>query len=254
MNRLIMILGAAFWLGACDGSSPPPPEPCEGPPECVDWDREACECRDSPLPCELEPAICESGEVDLEACECVPVEPPPPNVPDPAEYINLDRVDDIINGTSSRNPGLLHGLTFGGWRDPLNVAAKCSDEVEYIGFSNAGALHDFGVFGMELALEGEDFIVPQLRKVNRRCKENHPQHDLRFCGRSEMRKSRLVKYRGTEEEPRLDAHLDRAAMARGLAGRCRAKLAANAGSPYDSIAGWCQSMKLAGFSKEDCPQ
>jgi len=107
---------------------------------------------------------------------------------------------------------------------------------------------------MVLTREGEDFIVPQLRKVNRRCKENHPEHDPRFCGRSEMRKSRLLEYRGTEEEPRLDAHMEKANAARTLAGRCRAELQANGGSSFDSIAGWCQSMKLAGFSKEDCPQ
>ena len=268
MKRLTVILGATFWIGACNGS-PPPPKPCEGPTECVDWDVEACECRDV-----LPPPVCEElpecsgsdGTWDEETCWCVCPnggvfmedrgcqDPIPPPAPDPADYVNLDRVDDIINGTSSRNPGLLHGLTFGGWRDPLNVAANCPDEVEYIGFADEFKLGDFGAFGMELAREGEDFIIPQLWRVNRRCKANHPKHDPRFCGRSEIRKSRLAEYRGTKEEPRLDAHIEKANVARTLAGRCRSELLANNGSAYDSIAGWCQSMRLAGFSKEDCPQ
>ena len=45
-----------------------------------------------------------------------PLEPPPEppsDGPDPANYVNLSRVEDIINGTSTQNLGLLHGMTFG---------------------------------------------------------------------------------------------------------------------------------------------
>lgn len=224
------------------------PPVCEELPECAGsggtWDPEACDC------------ACPDFDVFVDGEGCAaPL--PPPDGPEPNDYVNMDRVDDIINGTSSQNPGLLHGLTFGGWRDPLFVASKCSDAVSYIGFEDQFDLEDFGNFGLVLASEGEDFIVPQLRRVNRRCNANHPEHDSRYCGRSEMRKTRLVEYRGTEEEPRLSAHMDRANHARVLAGRCRNALGVNGGFGFDSIAGWCGSLRQAGqetgFTVEDCP-
>lgn len=266
MKRLSM-LSVLLLLFGCNGTEPPPPpEGCELDPatcESGKVDPDTCQCvppEEPPPPegCELDPSTCESGKVDLDSCECVPIEPPDPNLPKPSDYVNMDRVDDIIEGTSSQNPGLLHGLPYGGWRDPLNVAANCPNEVEYIGFSTPNELVAFGEFGLELTREGEDFIVPQLRKVNRRCDPANPQHDPAFCGRSEMRKSRLEEYRGTEEAPRLDAHLKRASDARVLANRCLQTLRANGGFAYDSIAGWCQSFIQAknqtGFKIESCPQ
>lgn len=267
MKRLLTI-GILLVFFGCNGSQPPdPPDPppCDLDPatcESGKVDLEACECipPEPPPPpgCELDPATCESGEVDEDSCECVPVEPPDPDRPKPSDYVNMDRVDDIINGTSSQNPGLLHGLAWAGWRDPLNVADNCPNDVNYIGFDSGMALRGFGDFGAELTREGEDFIIPQLRKVNRRCDASHPQHDPAFCGRSEMRKSRLKEYRGTEEAPRLDAHMAKANEARQLAGRCLQPLRSNGGFSYDSIAGWCQSLMQAnnqtGFTVDDCPQ
>ena len=186
--------------------------------------------------------------------ELLPPEPPP-DVPDPKNYINLDRVEGIINGTSTKDPGLLHGMTFGGWRDPLAVVAKCpwacdgSDGPPFFEMDCA-ELTAYGNLGQELVQEGEEFIIPQLRKVNRRCKETHPQHDPRFCGRSEMRKSRLQEYRS-----RLDPHKETMNWTRGKAGTCRDALIAAGGGAYDSIAGWwCGSMTRAGFGVRDCPQ
>ena len=105
-------------------------------------------------------------------------------------------------------------MTFGGWRDPLSVAANCpwacdgSDGPPFFEM-DCGELRAYGNLGQKLVEEGEGFIIPQLRKVNRRCKETHPQHDPRFCGRSEMRKSRLKEYRF-----RLDPHKETARTGR----------------------------------------
>ncbi len=221
----------------------PEPPPCVELPECANtggtWDSSACACS------------CPDGSHFQEDRGCVE-DLPPPEGPDPADYLNMDRVEAIINGSAGQQ-SLLAGMTWAGWRDPLNVASNCPDDVEYIGFDNAQELEDFGNTGLGLTREGEDFMIPQMRKVNRRCRETHPQHRPAFCGRSEMTKTRLAEYR-----VRLDPHKERSNVMRVLAGRCTATLRANGGYAYDSIAGWCGSLRTAnettGFTADECPQ
>jgi len=256
-NKISSVLAVLllWYLPSCgtgDNGSP-----CVNWNGCVNWNIDTCECQDPPV-CTLLPTECPSGIVDFENCECIPVDSPPPPGPDPTNYIHIDRVPGIIDGTAVQ-VGLLHGLTWGGWRDPLRVAVECASDVRYIGFASPDELTAFGIFGRELTREGEDFMIPQMRTENRRCNKASPKFDPRFlkangdCARSEMRKSRLQEYHGTDENPRLDAHMQRVSEATRLAGRCRAKLL-DRGYAYDSTWGWCQKMTLAGFSQADCPQ
>lgn len=252
MNRWLIILGVAFWLGACNGA--PPPDVCE-----------------------LEPSDCNEGEdFDVEACECVPSPPPPTTTTppdgeaDPADYVHIDRVPGIIDGTAA-SLALLHWCPDANWRDPERVADRCDDDVaQYLGFPSSDALRTFGnPKGLELCREGEEDIEPQLRKENRRCNEGNPNFDPRFlkangdCARSEMRKTRLADYASKKLDDdgdpigRLRKHEAVSVPMRGRAGDCRAAVTAAGGSSYDSIAGFCGSLTKAeaetGFTVGDCP-
>lgn len=190
-----------------------------------------------------------------------PIEPPPTECQgEPDCYIHIDRVDDILNGTSTQNLGLMHWCPFTNWRDPRDVGNKCGNDVaNYLGFGSSAEILSFGeVEGMELCVEGDTQIVPQLQKENRRCDPDNPNYDERFlkadgsCGRSEMRKSRLVEYRA-----RLDPHQNRAIGLRARGGECRTALIAAGGGTFDSVAGFCSALKKAeaetGFTVDDCP-
>ena len=109
-------------LIACNGTEPPPldPPPVDPPPE----------------ECDLIPDDCLEGEeFDGVACECTPVEPPPVDPPpverpppatsDPGDYVHIDRVDGIVNGTPGA-PNLLHWCPDAMWRDPEKFAVEPS--------------------------------------------------------------------------------------------------------------------------------
>lgn len=219
---------------------------------------------DPPPPCDLE---CGEGEtLDPDECACVPDPPPPPPPPptdcqgEPSCYIHIDRVDDILNGTSTQNLGLMHWCPFTNWRDPRDVGNRCGDDVaQYLGFSSSAAILSFGeTEGMRLCTNGEQQIVPQLQKKNRRCDAENSNYDERFlkadgsCARSEMRKSRLIEYRAE-----LDPHQNRAIGLRARGGECRTAVVAAGGSAFDSAAGFCGSLNKAeaetGFTVDDCP-
>lgn len=179
-----------------------------------------------------------------------PPDPPPPdNRADPRDYVSMERVDGIIDGTAAQ-VGLLHGLTFGGWRDPIYVADHCPWAAGFLGFVAPEEMRAFGELGAGLTREGEDFVVPQLRKPNRRCDPDGPNHDPRFlrsdgtCGQSEMRKTRLAEFRS-----RLDPHMDVVDDTTARAAACQSDLLRrdpDTGA-YDSIRGWCDVMNRLGL-------
>ncbi len=186
---------------------------------------------------------------------------PEPERADPGNYVRLERVPAILNGTSSQDPGLIADLQFmawAGWRDPLKVADECpfacnGSQAVYFGLT-CDELRGFGAVGQRLVQEGENQIVPQLQKENRRCNPQHRLYDERFltakgeCARSEMRKTRLSDFRA-----RLARHSTQANAMRDTAQRCRSILVNAGGKPFDSIAGWCSAMKRTGFTVSDCP-
>lgn len=217
-------LGWGCGNGSDGGSTPPPPPPTStttAPPEATT----------STIP------------------ELPPPSPPPPDRADPRDYVSLERIDGIIDGTASA-PGLLHGLAFGGWRDPLYVADHCPWAANFLGFVSPDELREFGLFGAALTREGEDFVVVQLRKENRRCDPTNPNFDPRFlrtdgsCAKSEMRKSRLGEYRS-----RLEPHLEIVDDTRARAATCQAELLERdpITGAYDSIEGWCRVMNRLGL-------
>lgn len=191
--------------------------------------------------------------------DCPEQEPPPPLLGAvPGDYVHVDRVDGIIDGTSVRNPGLLHGMVFGGWRDPQNVAHFCSFACDgtqglYFGMT-CDELRAFGDTGLRLIREAENQIVPALRKDNRRCRHSHRLFDQAFlksngdCARAEITKTRFSRYRG-----RLNAHKKAMFAMVGRAQTCADELHSAGGGSYDSIAGWCRSMRTALFRLSDCP-
>lgn len=225
-EHLVTFAALMLLLFGCAGINVPAPE-C--PP-----------CKECPPPCPEPPVE-------------PPVEPPPTIGANPEDYVHIDRVNGIVNGTSSQDPGLMHGLVWGGWRDPLYVAVHCAIDVDYIGFTSVQELADFGETGRALSEEGT-VLIEKLWTKNRRCNPAHPLHDPRFlksdgsCERSEVRKEVLTEYRS-----RHDPHLERAADTQRRAQVCRPFLEANGGVPYDSIAGWCQSMERAGVHADSCP-
>jgi len=173
-----------------------------------------------------------------------PMPPPQPPEADPSDYIHIDRVDEIIHGTAVR-VGLLHGLTFSGWRDPLSVAARCPSATSFLGFSTTEMV-EFGKLGGRLTREGEDFMLPQLQKENRRCfvGKNFNEKFLKAngdCARSEMRKTRLTEYRDV-----LTPHMLVANGMRDIAQSCSAKLRAAGAPAYDAISGFCSALISVG--------
>ena len=218
MKKLLLIL---LLLGMSCNDTPPPVDPPIDPP--VD-----------PIDPPVDP----------------PTDPPPPLSADPTIYIHVDRIQGILTGTNSQNPGLLHGMTFGGWRDPMLVANVCPWAASYLGFTVEGLMF-FGETGMRLTREGEAVIIPQLMKENRRCDLDNRNYSEVFlkadgsCARSEMRKSKLKEYRS-----KLTPHLEKANKMRDKGRSCMNKLVEEglARSPvieigYDSIAGFCQQMQ-----------
>lgn len=93
-------------------------------------------------------------------------------------------------------------------------------------------MQDFARAGAALDAEGAGF-VGRLPLVNKRCNASHPEHDPRYCGRSDVLRSRLTEFRG-----RLTAHLEVArSLGDGLQGE------PGHGSDWDSIKGWCESQR-----------
>lgn len=195
----LKILAFAFVLSACQPQAPPPPEP---PPDVTD-----------PEP--------------------PPPEPPPDGLPkprQPEEYYPLDRVQEIRRELFIN----LQANAWQGWRDLIYVMEHCPWSLE----PNAKAVFPItldemkaaSVEGATLDREGFEFYN-RLPLVNVRCNPAHPEHDVRFCGRSGVLRKRLFAF-----NERLRAHLE-------LASSLRAALIGQPGyGTYDSLKGWCQYM------------
>ena len=242
-------------LIACNGTEPPPldPPPVDPPPE----------------ECDLIPDDCLEGEeFDGVACECTPVEPPPVDPPpverpppatsDPGDYVHIDRVDGIVNGTPGA-PNLLHWCPDAMWRDPEKFAVECSDSVGFFGFTTADDMRFFGnPTGLDLCQYAEHRFIPDLERENRRCTPDHELYDEAFlkedgtCARSEMRKARLKAFNDNIEGT-FGQHRVRSVDMRSKAGTCREWLRNNGGAVYDSIAGFCSSLNKAGVTAKACP-
>lgn len=249
LGLMALVILALLAIQVCTNTpTEPPSETCEPPDNPPNgrcgWNTESCswDCPEPPPP---------------------PPPPPPTTGAVPGDYVHVDRVDGIINGTSSQNPALLHGMVWAGWRDPVALADRCSFACNgtqglYFG-KTCDELRDFGAFGLVLLREGENQIIPNLEKDNRRCNPNHRLYDPAFlkgsgqCERAEIRRSRLMEYRGTDERPRLRAHKETMNRMRARAQTCATRLRANGGKSFDSITGWCAAMKLANFRLGDCP-
>lgn len=194
--------------------------------------------------------------------EPTPVEPvAPPDEPaqetasgGPGNYISMRRIDGILNGTSSQSPGLIAEAQFmawAGWRDPHNVATYCNTSAPYIGTTDR-ELTAFGNRGQQLTQEAETVWIPRWQRAgpNRRCeREPDPLTGPGWCDVTDVNKN--GPWKAFKDE--FDSHLQRASMFRTLAGRCRGFLVAHGGSDYDSIAGWCGSMRRAGVDAGACP-
>lgn len=236
---VLTILGLVFLQMAtpgCDNPPLPPAEPQPAPP--------------SPEPSEPSPE---------------PTPEPPPPEPQPApeptgqtvpsDYIRIERISGILNGTSGADPGLIaetQFLVWAGWRDPLYVAVRCNTSAFYLG-STEHELSTFGMDGMDLVRESEDVWIPrwQGEASNRRCGvEPDPPAGPGWCQVTNVRKD------GDWQRflDRFDQHLEMASVFREIASRCRNFLVAQPrGTDYDSIAGWCQSMRRAGVDANACP-
>lgn len=208
MKLLALSLLLLPILTACTPPAEPPPEP---PPTTT-------------APVEPPPPTTTAPPVEP------PVEPPPePGGRAPQDYPPLERVPGVVDDLNNA----LQENAWAGWRDPLYVVEHCADALQ----PNEGALFpmtssemtDFAHVGEGLDSEGAGFLE-RLPHVNKRCEESHPEHDARFCGRSDVLRSRLGEFRG-----RLTAHLEAArALADGLSGE------PGYGSEFNSIAGWCR--------------
>lgn len=232
---VLTILGLVFLQMATPGcgNSPqtPAPEPIPEP---------------EPQP---QPELPVSSEPPVEP----PVEPPPAG-PVPSDYIRLSRVDDILNGTSSQNPGLISKaqfLAWAGWRDPLRVAINCPDGLWYLGATEPEMIA-FGEAGAAIVRQAEDAWIPRWTNIgpNRRCdKEPDPPLGLSWCEVTDVRKNGdWALFRVT-----MDVHLAQATAYRARAARCL-NLLSSKGAAYDSIAGWCGALHRTGTPVTDCPE
>lgn len=150
----------------------------------------------------------------------------------PEEYFPLDRVSSIVASLTAA----LQENAWGGWRDPLYVVEHCGwalePEADALFPMTALEMRDFADEGGELDRDGALFVV-RLPMVNKRCAAEHPEHDPRFCGRSDVQRARLGEFRA-----RLDAHL---ATAREL--RDALKDEPGFGTEWNSIKGFCEAQQ-----------
>lgn len=147
-RRLLLFVVVGVFTAGCNGSPPPPPPP---PPPTTT------------------------------------IPPPPPIVPEPKDYVNLQRVERLIEQYTD------YPITWQCWRDPLYVATHCSwaclDGDDPVFDMTVGDMIEFAGDGMLLDAKRESIIL-DLPKVNRRCNPDHPEHEPGFCGRSKVRKTR----------------------------------------------------------------
>jgi hypothetical protein len=195
---LLQFVLVGIVSAACDDGSPPPPPPPPPP------------------------------------TSTIPIPPPPPPGPEPKDYINLQRVDNLVKQYSE------FSITWQCWRDPEYVARFCawacaggSDPIFPL---TANEMLEFAMDGMTLNSKRNDFIEDLVMddgtpRVNRRCNPDHAQHRPEFCGRSEVRKTREAQL-GAEIEIQIALAEELRAMAQQdpIREAC----------PYDSIKGFCE--------------
>lgn len=150
----------------------------------------------------------------------------------PEDYPPLDRVPGIIEDLDAA----LQENAWGGWRDPIHVYTNCAwalrPNVDALFPMTHTEMMDFAHAGEGLDSEGAGFLE-RLPFVNKRCEASHPEHDARFCGRSDVLRSRLGEFRG-----RLTAHLE---VARALRDGLRDQ--PGYGDEWDSIKGFCEGQQ-----------
>ena len=226
MKSLAFVLSLLFFVG------------CVPPPKAPDHT------------CELDPADCESGAVNLETCECLPpVEPDPEPEPDPGpggpvpgDYLVLGVDGSNVKRISNELSPLIREVSNRSWRASLFVARNCASLTDGVVFDvSAAGLRSFGEESARLVQDGEENILPKLMEVNRRCAPNHREHDPAYCGRSEVARTRLSLYR-----ERIDANLVEKRRLEAQTDACEGR-----GDKWDSIKGFCEYMIEK--SKESCP-
>jgi hypothetical protein len=268
------ILLIVVAMASCNGGEPPP-EPCKPPEECITtggtWNEETCECECSggmifdPIDgCKCEPGFI--WDSTKEQCGKEPDPPPPPKA-DPKDYYTLTRAGTYKEDAKhcDEHTGMVQEICWdlcpwACWRDPEYVAMYCgwgcADGSDPMFPLNQAEMEEFAETGLALNQEGERWMQ-RLPKVNRRCNEDHPEHDPAFCGRSGVRKNDYVESviefvdRGGNEQTRtvpgrkppfkiwrekFTAHSDKANVFRDLAQADPVRSVC----AYDSIKGWCQ--------------
>jgi hypothetical protein len=173
-----------------------------------------------------------TSAIPSETTTTVDSPPQPPAHTNPEDYLTLKRAVSVAAELESE----LQESAWAGWRDIVTVYTvcpwACAPYPDARFPFTVDEMMDLAIEGATLDEAGTQFLG-RLAEVNRRCRQEHPEHDLRFCGRSEVRRDRLAAFRS-----RLSSHL---AVARGL----RDALAEEPGRgvAWDSIAGWCRSQQ-----------
>jgi hypothetical protein len=192
---LLQFVVVGIVSAACDDGSPPPPPPPPPPTTTIP-------------------------------------EPPPPD-PQPKDYINLQRVDNLVREYKA------FPITYQCWRDPEYVTVYCpwgcADGSDPMFPLSANDMLEFAMDGMTLdanrirfidALLMDDGVTPE---PNRRCNPDHAQHKPEFCGRSNVRKTREAALRAE-----IEVNLALAEEFREMAQQDPVREVC----AYDSIKGW----------------
>jgi hypothetical protein len=197
--------------------------------------------------------------LDEEHCVCIPVPPepePPPPEPEPPggavpeNYLTLTRAQDIIDYQNSKWEGLeleLRANHFAGYIDPAYVASNCGWSCRPFFGTSAWIMTAFSETGAALEAEGER-LMENLGRVNRRCVASHPEHDPRFCGRSEVRREVWNAFEAAFLDHKDTWSAWRDAVSPDNCPALASQLNAN-GKPerWDSQRGWCRKMGLHGL-------